>query len=342
MTSNYINNKWMYSMLSNSNDFSDDVKYDIVKHGFLPGYKNIPNLYTFYATESGFENDKILTKDLTPFAFIEKSLKKQDSLNKNDIAENFEKFIEDNKPKLLKLMSLFSYAPKYIGGGIDGSAFDIGNNLVLKIFSESYSYYKAKEAYDRLHQNPELAKNEAMIYDIGIIGQFENMTLYYYIMEKMKSILNMNDNVQQYLTKIIGYIGQYIRHNKSNIDKYRKLTHDTKNSNDIKNFLNAESDRLEKLLYNEHSKQIYDIETYIDEDLNKNWVKLLCEEILFKYLTGRGDLHLGNLGLTNYGKFVYFDPSHSYWESHSDLVNTPSRDSIDFIDQENNESNMFV
>lgn len=332
----YFNKKDTYGIISTSNDFENNIQYDIIKHGFLKGYKGIPNLYIFSAVNSGFTSEPI-SKTLSPFAFIEKALKNIESLNSNDLIELFPQFIQDNKDKLLKLMSSFSYAPKYIGGGIDGSAFDVGNNLIFKIFTESYSYYKAKEAYERLHKNPDLAKNEAMIYDVGILGNFANTTLYYYIMEKM---IPVDDTMNIYLSKIINYIGQYIRNFQDSINQYKKLLHDPKNNDKVKNFLTTTSERIEKELYSEHSKEIYNMETYVD-DLNKDWVKSLCEEILFKYITGRGDLHLGNLGLTNYGKFVYFDPSHSYWENNKDLINTPSKDSVDFIDQQN-ESDMFI
>jgi hypothetical protein len=41
-----------------------------------------------------------------------------------------------------------------------------------------------------------------------------------------------------------------------------------------------------------------------------------------KFLTSRGDLHLGNLGLTGYGDFRYYDPAHG---SHTEHLNAPSK-----------------
>lgn len=49
--------------------------------------------------------------------------------------------------------------------------------------------------------------------------------------------------------------------------------------------------------------------------LRGNWLVKFIEEIILKYLTGRGDLHLGNLGVTNQGNFRYFDPAYTGWEN---------------------------
>lgn len=54
--------------------------------------------------------------------------------------------------------------------------------------------------------------------------------------------------------------------------------------------------------------------------LRKNWLRTLIEEIAVKYLTQRGDLHLGNIGITNYGDFRYFDSAHPRWQNY---INSP-------------------
>ena len=55
-------------------------------------------------------------------------------------------------------------------------------------------------------------------------------------------------------------------------------------------------------------------------NLNKTWLQSFVEEILMKYLTGRTDLHLGNLGVTSYGELRYFDPSFANWNSDINIV----------------------
>lgn len=45
-------------------------------------------------------------------------------------------------------------------------------------------------------------------------------------------------------------------------------------------------------------------------ELKPDWLVRLCREIIWKTLTNRRDLHGGNLGLTPYGEFRYFDPTY--------------------------------
>ena len=63
------------------------------------------------------------------------------------------------------------------------------------------------------------------------------------------------------------------------------------------------------------SINIKSINESLKDSLNSDWLQFLIEEITLKYLTGRGDLHSGNLGLTNYGVFRYFDPSWHGWQT---------------------------
>ena len=51
-------------------------------------------------------------------------------------------------------------------------------------------------------------------------------------------------------------------------------------------------------------------------NLQDDWLEKLCEELIIKYLTGRTDTHLGNLGVTRYGYLRYFDPAFSLHQSH--------------------------
>ena len=45
--------------------------------------------------------------------------------------------------------------------------------------------------------------------------------------------------------------------------------------------------------------------------INPNWLLKLIEEMLWKYATGRDDLHGGNIGITSFGDFRFFDPAYA-------------------------------
>lgn len=326
-----------HTIVSLDKQVSNDISLEINKEGFLKGYKNIPNLYLFIGVDSKFK-DEPGTKEDVPYKFMDDFFKEISAgkLNYQELKEEKNKFINNNKSKLDKLISSFAFYPKLLGTGDDGAAYSIAPNLVLKIFQDQFSYLKAKESFERLHKNPEFGKNEAMIYDIGILGQFNGQSVYYYIIEKMETI---NPTMKKYLAPIVGAIGTYIKNNNETFKGIKNKLYDPKNNDKIKLYLDSEAEKIKNYIIENYSDQIETIESA--EELHPAWVKNLAEEILFKHITDRNDLHLGNLGMTNYGKFIYFDPSHEFWENNSDIINTPSRDDIDFLEQDNVEPDTF-
>ena len=302
-------------MLSSHIKIRNSIKYEILNEYFLKGYASIPNIYAFKYIDSGLEREP-LSKKNAHLHFIEVALKNLHKYNYIDDSEGeVESFMEDNYNKLNSVASGFSYPPKLIGDGSDGVVFDVGPNQVLKIFQDSYSFNKAKEAVERLHKNPNLGKNEAMIYDIGELGEFRKKPIYYYVIEKMKMLEN---NVKTNLSDIIRLIGNYVRSHEKELEVLRNNIYDPKQEINVKQAIDVACESLSENIKSKYSETIKNIES--TEELKNDWVKSLCEEVLFKYVTGRGDLHMGNIGKTNYGNFVYFDPSHSNW---TEGINTP-------------------
>jgi hypothetical protein len=333
----YVSNDLKHTIISLDRKPGNDILLEVNKEGFIKGYKNIPNLYIFIAITSEFKNDPG-TKEMAAYKFLDPLFESmgQNKLNSNQLKIEKELFIQTNKSKLDKLISSFASYPKELGEGDDGVAYSISPTLVLKIFKDQFSYIKAKDSYERLHKNPEFGKNEAMIYDIGTLGNFAGQPVYYYIIEKMETL---NPTMKKYLAPIVGAIGTYIRKNKDVFKNISKELYDDKNNHKIKSYLDSESNKIKEYIEYNYKDQIENIESA--EELNKDWVKNLVEEILFKFITDRADLHLGNLGLTNYGKFIYFDPSHEFWENNADVINTPVRDDIDFMERDNVEPDTF-
>lgn len=333
----YINDLPYYTIISLDRSPNNEIILDIKKEGFLKGYKNIPNFYIFFAEDSKFKEEPV-SKEMVKYNFLDEILKPiaARELGFNDLVgfkENKELFINTNKTNIDKLISSFSNPPKLLGKGDDGVAYSIDSNLVLKIFTDQFSYLKAKESFETLHKNPDLGKNEAMIYDYGILGNFLNQSIYYIILEKMKVL---DTDMQRHLAPIIGAIGTYVRKNKETFNQISKELYNTKNNSKIKSYINIESEKIKNYIIKNYKDQIKNIEDSVD--LNKDWLKNLADEIIFKYLTNRGDLHLGNIGITNYGKFIYFDPAHENWEND---LNVPSRDDIDFLQRDNIQPDTF-
>jgi hypothetical protein len=232
------------------------------------------------------------------------------------------KFFNKNKNKIDKIRRLFSSRPNYLGGGADGVAFDIGGGRILKIFRDTLSYNKAVEAYQRLHKQPELAKTEAMIYDINSGSLMENV--YYYIMEQMKTIMSFALPARAALLKITKGIVGHLNDFKYQLKPIKSVIDDPSKHQEIKEKVHLIARKISDKIMAEHIREINDIEfaEYKTEDgdtvdigLKANWLPIFVEEIIIKYLTSRTDLHMGNLGITGQGELRYFDPAYSGWTS---------------------------
>lgn len=245
------------------------------------------------------------------------------NLSWSSIDENFigdvEKFYKKNKNKIDSLRKFYNKPPTYLGGGSDGTAFDIGKGLVLKIFSDNYAYQAAKAAQERLHKFPDIAKTEAMIYDVGELGKFENKKVFYSIMEKMKTI-DRSGPEHKFMYNILSIIKEKIEP----ITESREWLLNKENIKDPKTYpaLKVKVKRTSRLIAKNIREENRLLLKNIKDtfELNNFWLDNLIEEILMKWLTGRGDLHAGNIGVTNYGRFRYFDPSYKDW---TDRLNLP-------------------
>lgn len=235
--------------------------------------------------------------------------------------EKISKFIEANKAKINRIRSQFGMSnPKYLGGGADGRAYAISPTLVLKLFRDQHSYKAAVEAVERLHKNPALAKTEAMIYDVGVLGEYDGSPLYYYIIEQMKTVRSLPSNVQEAVEKVVGKLVFYITDEKAS--KWRalkKLIADPKNHAKIKEEVTKGAKEMAENAHHDVPKHYFSaIENELE--VRSTWLQSLAEELLMKYLTGRTDLHLGNIGLTGYGEFRYYDPAYG---GHESDINAP-------------------
>lgn len=272
---------------------------------FTPAIGSIPKLYFYdieykntFKTPQEFQQSK-----QHQFKFLYDYLIR-DTRDWTINPEEADEFIRQNKEKIGSLLSSFEYLPKFLGRGEGGVAFDVGKNMVLKLFKNDYILNKTLEAYTRLYsQDHPNVRTEAMLYDVGELtgkdlspGNYSQYSVYYYIIEKLETAETYGDDT---LAKIQNYI----------INKF-ELNADLKKLNI--------NDPLLKMKINQFTNKIiqdpnlaYLIEKFEQEhNLNPKWLQLFVEEIVIKMITGRTDLHTGNLGLTKQRTIKYFDPTH--------------------------------
>lgn len=308
-------NKWV--IISRSQNIGSN--YELSQQTMLKGTSGIPNLYLSAVTTK--DDDVIIPDDIMPlnvshYAWVYEALGHMTNDRgyvggRRDIIE----FIRENKSALNKLRQHFKSQPTMLGGGADGVAFDIGGNNVLKIFGDEAAYEKAKEAIKRLHGNPELARTEAMIYDTGKLGEINGNEIFYYIMEKLKTL---PIEIYNPLTTVLGYIRNYVLNDKNQLQRIKMQINHPSKAPLIRNVVKRKAEQIaEKILDTNyyHVQEVADLIGDTGVSMKDNWFELLVEEVIMKYVTGRTDLHVGNIGITENGEFRYFDPSYSGVES---------------------------
>jgi hypothetical protein len=216
-------------------------------------------------------------------------------------------FVHENKTKINSLRKWFTKTPEFLGAGVDGSAFDVGN-YVLKIFSSASAYNAAMEAWERLHKTPALARTEAMIYDVGELGVCAGHMIYYYVMEKMTAVRGKYDNsISKELRPLIRQIAYDLMH-KSHLKYFKEQKLEPE-------VLKKEVDKISAEVSStfKDDRHVEAINEW-EPNLKPTWLPTLVEEIAMKFLTNRNDLHTGNIGVTNNGEFRYFDPAYGEGE----------------------------
>jgi len=275
---------------------------EIVEHSILRASTPLPNLYLF-TLERPKEN-KIIPPHLAHEAWLIEAIK---YMGYGYYEQSMIDFININKSKIDYIRRSFQYPPKELGGGADGLAFDIGKDRVLKVFKNRSAYNAAIAAINRLHTQPELSKTEAMIDDAGelkgyFIGAL-NVSLFFYIIEKMIPVDNPTFNsVSDKIVDISYYVQDSLYHE---IVRLQSLFGKPEFLSAVKELVNSASNNIK----NKYSRSVNQIKKSIPQ-LREHWLENYIEEIIMKIITGRTDLHMGNLGVTSYGELRYYDPAY--------------------------------
>lgn len=283
-----------------------EENYEEKELGLLKPYKNIPKLYFIRAevSEESAPTSAPLSKTLSHNFFLFKAFKELFPIYFKP--EDVENYILKNEEVINKIRRSFSTTPKHLGGGADGVAFDIGSDFVLKIFKDQYSYTAAKAAMERLHKNPEIASKEAMIYDVGQLPDYLDNNVYYYIIQKLETLPRSGSvNVLHF---ILLNIMDMINNQSEKLKPLKALVKENKELDKINSYVKFITKIIVQDLMKRHKDNIESIQN--DLKLKDDWIFSYVEEILVKYLTGRLDLHLGNVGITPQRELRYFDPAY--------------------------------
>lgn len=294
------------------------------EEAMLQGTANIPNLYLYkivpFYEVTGLKN---LDKKYSSYFFIADAFR---SLTGKHIDENFNQrfveFLKGVQPTLARIMRFSDKAPQLIGRGKDGAAVDLGH-YVLKIFRDKTAYHHAVRAIKRLHSEPQLAKTEAMIHDVGEFGKWDGELFYYYIIEKMVPASDMSEPDINLLGAIIQKIINLINIGRKDWRKIKELINDPSQVATVQQAVNSGADDIVKSIHPAVADDVVKLTEIAS--LKPTWLKSLTEEIIMKYLTGRTDLHLGNIGISN-GEFRYFDPAFSGLNSNINFTEIVDQD----------------
>lgn len=299
----------------------------VKKEAVLTKTSEIPQLHIYEVNniESKSSDFTDFDKNLYPYFFLIDFFKNSE-LTQDASNTTIQNFLIENKNILNNILKFCTQTPKKLGAGVDGTVFDIGNNKVLKIFTDETSYVKALNTIDDLHKNAPSASTEIMMYDLGIIGYFgeNNYPIYYYIIEKVITVSSLEQDDYAKIQKIISAIASNIYFDKKLWDSFKNAKLNI-NSPEVL----GKIDDISFSVNSVYKKEIKDLTSSFNLASNENkpewagmlkvkrvddWVSLLIKEIVAKFLSGRGDMHLGNVGITNSGYIRFFDAAHSRWE----------------------------
>ncbi len=300
----------------------DPIALEVKKSLFLSPFGSIPRLFAVYG--AGKRSDLTgLPAEMAHEGFVVDALRilypRFDPANP-EFYPLVSQFLDTAKEKLSKIRPLMDTgSPKLLGSGVDGVAFQISKSMVLKLFKGKFALDKALSSMDILHKNPEMARTEAMVYDAGILGQFARNDVFYLIIEKMKPVSDLTKMNSWRVKRVVQEIAAIILEDETSIAKeLSELKQAVK-------WKQASPSQIKTKIAEIVPKIVTQAKSRLDEDgidydtltealtLRPGWLPLLAEEIVIKFITGRGDLHIGNLGLSNQGEFRYFDPSHMDW-----------------------------
>lgn len=242
----------------------------------------------------------IENKDKIHYKFLYDFLSSNENYDCDNFDEEFDDFIKYNKLNINKIFKWTLKHPNMLGCGSDGCAFDIGTNKILKLFSNINSFNYAKNNMNDMFKNKNNPESNAMIFDVDYIGDFNAQPVFFYIQEKVNTnYRSINLTLSTIISNII---------DEDNLD----LSIDESAKNIINNTLKSSSmfeDNFSSILFG--IKQINNQAKEKNVFLKNNWEKDFIKDVIAnkrKYKNSF-DYNSHNLGISESGKILIFDPS---------------------------------
>lgn len=290
-------------------------EYEATSMSLLKGVGAIPTLYLYTLKEHEYKpKDRDYPKQLGHYSFIMQAflgmfpwLKRESNEEyKNSILE----FVETNKSNIDRLRKHFDYEPTYIDAGSSGATFAVGKNRILKLFKDHSEYQAALASMGRVFTGHGMGKTEAYIDDAGIFGTFYDNVVYYYTQERMiplRGLFADDLDAGGYMKQILKNIQQLFLKNRIILDRLRKMVNHPRVLDAIRMVANRMTEKVKQT----NGKKITYVGNLMNErvGIREDWLVVLIEEMITKYITNRTDLHFGNVGISNRGggTLIYFD-----------------------------------
>jgi len=258
--------------------------------------------------------------------FMKKFKKKLDyasSILKEDGEERdlFEEFFDLNSLKFIEWDII-----KELDSGIFGTAFIMRDGRVLKLSNSKSEANIKTELMNELHKKEyKDGISQPMIYDVGELDMPEvdsdfakRFELYlsapiFSITEKLSiELYDKEENKFELIEKIPESIYQFfkmiLKVCEDNKELYNKNSSEDEKLEVIKNYLRNVFNNSKLKVLKEYASSSDEAVLKITNkyDINPGWLDRFIKLCLRNNFEGRGDIHLGNLGVRN-GEFVFFD-----------------------------------
>lgn len=171
---------------------------------------------------------------------------------------------------------------------------------------------------ERTHSGKLIARTEPMMYDVGVLGKFQTSNgnyyyIYYYIIEKMHVIKN-DDDIKKDFMNLISLFEKFTDKIIRDIPELKTIYINLLGKEDVSNYDEQLIALMPIIIEYFNDNFLFKVDNLISKineaySLHENWVDLLIEEFIIKKITGRFDLHSGNVGITNNGQIRFFDPA---------------------------------